>query len=106
MKSIKVFIENLQKNKIFVSISVSLIFTLVIIALLNFEPHENVILSTAWLKNTMLGVLLFMCSFVLMQIEFIIDSYKRELKERDHYIDHLKELIVQQVEKDADKKNR
>lgn len=106
MKSIRVFIENLQKNKMLVSISVSLIFTLVIIALLNFEPHENVILYTAWIKNTVLGVLLFMCSFVLMQIEFIVDSYKRALKERDEYIDHLKELIVQQVEKDADKENK
>lgn len=105
MKPIKVFIGNLQKNKMFVSISVSLIFTLVIIALLNFEPHENVILSTAWLKNTMLGVLLFMCSFVLMQIEFIIDSYKRALKERDHYIDHLKELIIQQAEEGLDEKS-
>lgn len=104
-KSIKMFIKKARGNRMFFSSFMSLIFTLIALSIFNFEQHENSLVATVWMKTIMLGVILYISFFVLIQSDFIIEDYKRAIRERDEYIDHLKELIVQQIEKDVDKKN-
>lgn len=88
----------------FFSSFMSLIFTLITLSIFNFEPHENPLVTTIWMKNIMLGVLMYIAFFVLIQSDFIIENYRRAIRERDEYIEHLKDLLVEQVEKQRDDK--
>ena len=93
-KLIKAYIKNIQKNSILTSTAISLLFTMLTLFVFNFEPHENALVSNALFKNIMLGVVLFIAFFVLVQTDYIIASYKRAIADRDKYIDELEGLIV------------
>lgn len=103
LNPIKTFVKNIQKNDVIMSISMSLFFTTVILFLFNFDSNENVLLSISWFKNIMFGVILFLSFFVLVHTDYIIARYKKAIRERDLYIDELKDLIVEKEFQDRKK---
>ena len=103
LNPIKTFVKNIQKNDVIMSISMSLFFTTVILFLFNFDSNENVLLSISWFKNIMFGVILFLSFFVLVYTDYIIARYKKAIRERDLYIDELKDLIVEKEFQDRKK---
>lgn len=95
---------NERKKSVLKSSFISLVFTVIIISIFNFEPHENPLVTTVWMKNIMLGVLTYIAFFVLIQTEFIVESHKKALREKDEDIEYLKDLLVEQIGKKSNTK--